>query len=325
MGQGGGGGSAAATRAASSGPRATTGASSGFGATTGTEVAALGGEGDGAFVQPSTSPSVESPTSLKDLTLSILRWHTTTGAYGGKPHRGLRGRLSDAMFGWCATREHTISVGMSHRPARQRSPHVMSHSVRPKLAAALLGAATLSAVTSARADDRGHQTAPERLCQSIVAESCASRTTLGDIIEARLEAAQAEHRYNAIDELATLWLSLSKRGQLDRVVERGEQFLNVSLRNQRISELRRVNRALKRLGGDDAALAELPVDPVPVAQGLDAERFVQSLEEPYRTAVQWSLIGLNHREVAEKMGASHAAVRKWAQRLRERIEPSDIA
>jgi len=201
----------------------------------------------------------------------------------------------------------------------------MSHSVRPKLAAALLGAATLSAVTSARADDRGHQTAPERLCQSIVAESCASRTTLGDIIEARLEAAQAEHRYNAIDELATLWLSLSKRGQLDRVVERGEQFLNVSLRNQRISELRRVNRALKRLGGDDAALAELPVDPVPVAQGLDAERFVQSLEEPYRTAVQWSLIGLNHREVAEKMGASHAAVRKWAQRLRERIEPSDIA
>lgn len=200
----------------------------------------------------------------------------------------------------------------------------MSHSVRPKLAAALLGAATLSAVPSASADERRHEARLEPLHQSIVAESCASRTTLGDIIEARLEAAQAAHRYDAIDELTTLWLSLSKRGQLGRVVERGEQFLNVSLRNQRISELRRVNRALKRLGGDDAALAELPVDPVPVAQGIDAERFVQSLEEPYRTAVQWSLIGLNHREVAEKMGASHAAVRKWAQRLRERIDPSDI-
>lgn len=201
----------------------------------------------------------------------------------------------------------------------------MSHSVRPKLAAALLGAATLSAVPCASADDRRHPARHERLHQSIAAESCASRTTLGDIIEARIEAAQAAHRYEAIDELTTLWLSLSKRGQLDRVVERGEQFLNVSLRNQRISELRRVNRALKRLGGDDAALAELPVDPTPVAQGIDAERFVQSLEEPYRTAVQWSLIGLNHREVAEKMGASHAAVRKWAQRLRERIDPTDIA
>jgi len=201
----------------------------------------------------------------------------------------------------------------------------MSHSVRPKLAAALLGAATLSAVPSVSADERRHEARLEPLHQSIVAESCVSRTTLGDIIEARLEAAQADHRYDAIDELTTLWLSLSKRGQLGRVVERGEQFLNVSLRNQRISELRRVNRALKRLGGDDAALAELPVDPVPVAQGLDAERFVQSLEEPYRTAVQWSLVGLNHREVAEKMGASHAAVRKWAQRLRERIDPSDIA
>jgi hypothetical protein len=201
----------------------------------------------------------------------------------------------------------------------------MSHSVRPKLAAALLGAATLSAVPSASADERRHEARLEPLHQSIVAESCASRTTLGDIIEARLEAAQADHRYAAIDELTTLWLSLSKRGQLGRVVERGEQFLNVSLRNQRISELRRVNRALKRLGGDDAALAELPVDPVPVAQGIDAERFVQSLEEPYRTAVQWSLVGLNHREVAEKMGASHAAVRKWAQRLRERIDPADIA
>ncbi|MEM1029229.1 MAG: sigma factor-like helix-turn-helix DNA-binding protein [Myxococcota bacterium] len=218
----------------------------------------------------------------------------------------------------------------------------MSQSARnraPKLAAALIGAATLSAAPAgAQAEDTAHSHHADGAIAAVVApvapamsavspaatERSAATTTLGEVIEARLQLAQAQQRYEAIDELTTLWLSLSHREQLGRVVERAEQFINVSLRNQRISELRRVSRALRRLGGDDAALAEMPVEPAPVAQGIDAERFLQRLEEPYRTAVQWSLVGLNHREVAERMGASHAAVRKWAQRLRERLDPSEF-
>jgi DNA-directed RNA polymerase specialized sigma24 family protein len=39
----------------------------------------------------------------------------------------------------------------------------------------------------------------------------------------------------------------------------------------------------------------------------------------------WTLTGRNHREVAEEMGASHAAVRKWAQRLRDSLDSVSTA
>lgn len=143
-------------------------------------------------------------------------------------------------------------------------------------------------------------------------------SSLRAIIEERAEKAERAGRYDKVDELTTLWLTLERRAQLDRVVAKGEQFVNVSLRNQKRSEQRSQSRALRRSAADPAEL-ELPTFSLDVGQALDAEQFVASLEEPYRSAVKWSLSGMNHREVAEQMGASHSAVRKWAQRLRERL------
>lgn len=146
--------------------------------------------------------------------------------------------------------------------------------------------------------------------------------TLGSIIEERLERAEEARRYREVDDLSTLWLTLARRGQLDRVVDRGEQFLNVALKNQRRSELRSESRALRRHAPEEAAV-EVSGARFDVDERLDVERFVANMPEPYRTAVQFSLAGMNHREVAEEMGASHAAVRKWAQRLRERLGDPD--
>lgn len=202
----------------------------------------------------------------------------------------------------------------------------MSH-IRPTVAA-LIGAAALAASAPAyaeRADTR--ETRAEHLqahtAQAPVANHAAvcapaPASSLRAIIEDRAEAAERAGRYADVDELATLWLTLERRQQLDRVVSRGEQFVNVSLRNQKRSEQRSEGRAIRRSAADPAEL-ELPTFSLDVGQALDAEAFVASLDEPYRSAVRWSLSGMNHREVAERMGASHAAVRKWAQRLRDRL------
>lgn len=193
----------------------------------------------------------------------------------------------------------------------------MSQSLRPKLAA-LIGAATLSAASPAAAEgslqDRGSR---------LVGQQAPSETSLRTIIETRLEAAERERRYGDIDELATLWLTLARRDQLDRVVERGEQFLNVALKNQRRSELRGEARALRRTACEENPV-DVPGDRCAPYEIIDAERFVGRLSDPYQTAVKWSLTGMNHREVAEQMGASHAAVRKWAQRLREQLGDDDL-
>lgn len=223
----------------------------------------------------------------------------------------------------------------------------MSKPLRPTLAA-LLGAASLSAAEPVFADevsrspamrvvDEHERMAPlaegtEASCLGPVAAPPADDVdadqsvplTLGSLIEERLERAEGARRYREVDDLSTLWLTLARREQLDRVVERGEQFLNVALKNQRRSALRSEARALRRHAPEEAAV-DVSAARVEPHEQIDVERFVASMPEPYRTAVQYSLAGMNHREVAEEMGASHAAVRKWAQRLRERLgEPDDL-
>lgn len=204
----------------------------------------------------------------------------------------------------------------------------MSHAIRPTVAA-LIGAAALAAASPSyaeRADEREAR-APHHQAQATAhapavqeASVCAPApaSSLRSIIEDRAEAAERAGRYNDVDELATLWLTLERRQQLDRVVSRGEQFVNVSLRNQKRSEQRAEGRAIRRSAADPVEL-DLPTFSLDVGQALDAEAFVASLDEPYKSAVRWSLSGMNHREVAERMGASHSAVRKWAQRLRDRL------
>ncbi|MCA9624788.1 MAG: hypothetical protein KC731_37450 [Myxococcales bacterium] len=208
----------------------------------------------------------------------------------------------------------------------------MSQTLRPTLAA-LLGLAALTATGPAAADDgRGFDvtafdqapiTAPQWIQEAIVEQAqeaidAAEVPSLRHLIEHRLSVAEQERRYAEIDELTTLWLTLERREQLDRVVERGDQFLNVSLRNQKRSEIRGEVRR-HRFAPLDVDAFDVPAPRFSVDEALDAERFVLSLEEPYRSAVLWTLTGRNHREVAEEMDASHAAVRKWAQRLRERL------
>ena len=190
----------------------------------------------------------------------------------------------------------------------------MSQSLRPNTRP-LIGAAALTAAPAAAVESTAAETRSENRCAM---EPPSAQPTLGTLIEARLAKAQESHRYGDIDALATLWMTLERRGQLDRCVDRGEQFINVSLRNQKRSELRGAARR-HRLAPFNATELEPAGPNLPFDQALDAERFVSGLDEPYRTAVLWSLTGRNHREVAEEMGASHAAVRKWAQRLRDSL------
>jgi len=208
----------------------------------------------------------------------------------------------------------------------------MSSHVRPTLAA-LIGAAALSASSPAAAETTERElTHLTQACETHIAlgtaqaESprtdempAAEPASLRDLIENRMEHAEREHRYDDIDRLTTLWLTLERREQLDRVVDRGQQFLNVSLRNQKRSELRSEARR-QRFAPFDAQALDVAGPSFTVDQSIDAERFVSHLSEPYRSAVLWTLTGRNHREVAEEMQVSHAAVRKWAQRLRERLD-----
>jgi DNA-directed RNA polymerase specialized sigma24 family protein len=205
----------------------------------------------------------------------------------------------------------------------------MSNLIRPTVAA-LLGAAAIATAAPASAQSSGptHQVQSEQqltlpapsspATQAATVCEPSSAASLRSIIEERVEKAGRAGRYRDVDELATLWLTLERRQQLDRVVARGEQFVNVSLRNQKRSEQRVDGRALRRSAPDPAEI-ELPTFSLDVGQAMDAEAFLSSLEEPYRSAVRWSLSGMNQREVAEQMGASHSAVRKWAQRLRDRL------
>ncbi len=208
----------------------------------------------------------------------------------------------------------------------------MSKAIRPTIAA-LIGAAALATTAPAsaepsrqphriRAERPANVRTPDRTAQDATVCEAPAPTSLRAIIEHRAEKAVRVGRHGDLDELTTLWLTLERRDQLDRVVERGEQFVNVSLRNQKRSQQRVQGRALRRYAPDPTEL-DLPRFSLDVDQALDAEAFVASLDEPHRSAVKWSLNGMNHRAVAEQMGASHAAVRKWAQRLRERLNKDD--
>jgi DNA-directed RNA polymerase specialized sigma24 family protein len=183
-----------------------------------------------------------------------------------------------------------------------------------KALAALLGAAAVSGTTE---EMRAEPTVWAHETTTVTGAEPADARSLRHVLEARMAAAERAGQYDAVDDLATLWLTLSGRNQLDRVVERPDQFVRVALRNQRRSEQRSEGRT--RLVLTD------PVDLDPVAGApapyelLDAEQFLQGLGEPYQTALGWTLTGMNHREVAEQMGVSHAATRKWAQRLREQL------
>jgi hypothetical protein len=190
----------------------------------------------------------------------------------------------------------------------------MSKNVRPTLAA-LLGAASLTVTApAAAAEARSFVSAGQ------LSGDAASLRTL---IDQRLERAAAEGRHNEIEQLGTLWMTLAQRDQLDRVVARGEGFLNVALRNQRYSEHRSDART-RRVALIDASEIEgvARSHDADLDERIDVERFVNGLESPYQDAVRLSLTGMNHREVAEELGVSHAAARKWAQRLRDRL-PDD--
>ena len=215
----------------------------------------------------------------------------------------------------------------------------MSQSFGPKLAA-LIGAATLSAAAPTAAlhqeQPASHeaeqqlpaaakavpatlgQTVPATLIPQCTHQVEVAGPTLESIIEQRLAQAQRASRYDDIDALGTLWMTLERRGQLDRQVERADQFLNVALRNQKRSELRSDVRRHKHAPYSTAEI-DVPAPAFSADQALDAEQFIADLEEPYRSAVLWTLTGRNNREVASEMDASHAAVRKWAQRLRDKL------
>ncbi len=220
----------------------------------------------------------------------------------------------------------------------------MSKSFRPTLAA-LVGAASLSVTTPSLANELAPQQratqhlAPQRLAphqldgQRLIpppVEAVATRpdspsgTRLSQLIERRLARAAQARRHDEIEQLGALWLTLANRNQLDRVVDRGDGFLNVALRNQRRSELRveaRVARAQLLEPDALAAIASRPPDDV--EEQIDVERFIARLDEPYRGAVSLALTGMNHREVADQLGVSHAAARKWAERLRRRLRTGE--
>src|SRR5262245_55547660 len=180
----------------------------------------------------------------------------------------------------------------------------MSKNVRPTLAA-LLGAASLTVATAGASAETTTSVAGH-----VARAPDDEQSSLRQLIERRVERAAAQGRHQEIDELGTLWLTLAQRHQLDRVVDRGEGFLNVALRNQRVSEHRSEARARRVSLRDATEIEAVATSSDEVEESLDVERFVSGLEAPYRDAVRLSLAGLNHREVAEELGVSHAAARK---------------
>jgi hypothetical protein len=200
----------------------------------------------------------------------------------------------------------------------------MSKSFRPTLAA-LVGAATLSVTTPSVAEQAAPHLAPASVqAQAPRPVERSSSPRLGQLIERRLEAAAQARRHGEIEQLGALWLTLAERNQLDRVVDRGDGFLNVALRNQRRSELRVEARVARvQLLEPDTLAGIAPRPPDHLEERIDVERFVDGLDQPYRGAVSLALTGMNHREIADELGVSHAAARKWAERLRRRLRAGE--
>jgi len=195
----------------------------------------------------------------------------------------------------------------------------MSQAMRPKLAA-LVGAASLAvSATGAAAGERtgGGRCGPAR---STDAQPIEAQPTLDRLIRKRLAGAHAAGRRDEIEQLAGLWLTLARRGQLERVVAHGDGFINVALRNQRVSQQRAEARA-RRVGllGDGALEPLAGATRDFVDEWLDVRRFVRSLGKRSGASVVAAMMGMNYREVGEVTGMSHAAARKWAERLRRRL------
>lgn len=190
---------------------------------------------------------------------------------------------------------------------------------RPSLAA-LLSAASLGVASPADADASARTAALESPVREAPGVEALPAVSLRQIIDERLHHAAGRQRHEEIEQLGTLWMTLAQRDQLDRVVEQGDGFVNVALKNQRYSELRAEARRRRTVLVDRAFLEELGrAAPDTLEEKIDVERFVGGLAQPYQGAVELSLEGCNHREIAERMGVTHAAARKWAQRLRERV------
>jgi DNA-directed RNA polymerase specialized sigma24 family protein len=180
-----------------------------------------------------------------------------------------------------------------------------------------------------RADGPGEAAGDALTASGGATETLPTLPTLGALLESRARLAADAGRHAEIDRLGTLWLTLARRGELERVVSRGEGFVAVALRNQDVSAHRAEARRRRFVATDAEALGALAETSGPAQLGLGrvdraddvaaAEQLLGRLDEPYRTAVDLSLQGMNRREVAERMGVTHATVRKWMQRLRERL------
>ena len=180
-----------------------------------------------------------------------------------------------------------------------------------------------------RADGSGAAVSDTVTASGGATETLPTLPTLGALLESRARLAADAGRHAEIDRLGTLWLTLAHRGELDRVVSRGEGFVAVALRNQDVSAHRADARRRRFVATDAEALGALAETSGAAQLGLGhaeraddvaaAEQLLGRLEEPYRTAVDLSLQGMNRREVAELMGVPHATVRKWMQRLRQRL------
>ncbi|MBW2524912.1 MAG: helix-turn-helix domain-containing protein [Deltaproteobacteria bacterium] len=205
----------------------------------------------------------------------------------------------------------------------------MARRTRNQLAA-VLGAAVLSATAPAEATLSAANSAPAAADTQAAAASEQSADILREVIESKLQTAHDAHRYGEIEQLGTLWMTLKQRDQLGRQVSSGERFVAAALRNQRVTSYRQAARLgrfvptgeplLANLAEQQGFVWQMPTGARAPDERLAAVELLDQLEEPYRTAVVLSAEGLNRREVAERMGVSHAAVRKWMQRLRERFD-----
>lgn len=206
----------------------------------------------------------------------------------------------------------------------------MKSSTRTTLVA-LLCMAALSAAAEAAAGTSHVPPSVAELAPSggATASPTSAEATLGEVIDDQLKRAHAAGRHDEIERLATLWMTLEQRGQLARQVSSPHGFIAASLRNQQRSAYRRAARAgrcvpvaeptLDHLADARGLLWQSPATAGAPDQRLAAEELLDRIDEPLRTAVQLSATGLNRREVAEQLGVSHAAVRKWMERLRGRL------
>jgi DNA-directed RNA polymerase specialized sigma24 family protein len=213
----------------------------------------------------------------------------------------------------------------------------MSHTRTLPVVAALVGAAALSTGERTATAASVALAAPDAVSSCALGPSSADlhealaervTPTLAGLLEERARVASSARRTEDVERIGELWLTLHRRGQLDRSLERGEGYLTVALRHQDISAHRAEARAARfralttesvdSLGAPPSSSALVESAGESPEELLGVKRWLEQLEEPYRTAVRLSMLGCSRREVADQMGVADATVRKWMQRLRER-------